>query len=268
TGPIGALNEGISTLLIDTWYGQPTASPNVVVTAPQSYADALEQTTQLYGPDVVASAMRVRDAIAGAPTGPVGAYLCHGLCETGSTAWEPLMANVKSWLDAHPREVVTFFIEDYVSPADTAKVFTQAGLLPYLHTQVAGQPWPTLGQMIDSGRRVVVLMEHHGGGSAYPWMLQGFDWVQDTPYANPSAADLSCRLNRGSASNPLLLINNWLSGFSSLVTSAQKVNAYSVLDPYAQRCERERGLIPNYVAVNFFDEPDVFRVVDQLNGFG
>ncbi len=267
TGPIGALNAGIRTLLIDSWYGQSTNSPNVVVTAPASYAAALAQTKQLYGPDLVASALRIRNDIAGAPTGPVLPYLCHGLCETGSTPWEPLMVDVRGWLDAHPREVVTFFIEDYVTPADTAKVFTQAGLLPYLHTQLPGQPWPTLGQMIESGRRVVVLMENHGGGTAYPWMLQGFDWVQDTPYTNPTAADLSCALNRGSASNPLLLINDWLSGFTSLVTNARQVNAYDVLDPYVQKCRRQRDRIPNYVAVNFFNEPDVFRVVDQLNGF-
>jgi len=26
--------------------------------------------------------------------------------------------------------------------------------------------------------------------------------------------------------------------------------------------------LPNYVAVNFYDQGDVFRVVDRLNGFG
>ena len=268
TGVIGSLNAGERALLVDSWYGQSTDTPNVVDTAAESYQRAADQTRRLYGPEALASALRVRNAIAGAPTGPVRPYLCHGLCETGATQWEPLMVEVRAWLDAHPRDVVTFFIEDYVSPADTAAVFTEAGLLPYLHAQQPGHPWPTLGQMIDSGRRVVVLMENHGGGKAYPWMLQGFDWVQDTPYSNPSAADLSCRLNRGSASNPLFLVNNWLSGFGSLVTNARKVNAYAVLDPYLQRCREERGRIPNFVAVNYFNEPDVFRAVDHLNGFG
>ncbi len=266
TGPVGALDAGIRTLLIDSYYGQSTNTPNVVATAPQSYAEALAQTQQQYGQQLVDSALRVRNSITGSPTGPVRPYLCHGLCETGATAWAPLMVNVKAWMDAHPREVVTFFIEDYVSPADTAKIFTDAGLLPYIHTQKAGEPWPTLRQMIDSGRRLVVLMENHGGGTTYPWLLQGFDYVQDTPYSNPTVASLSCRLNRGSASDPLLLINNWLSGFSSLVTNAQKVNAYDVLDPYVRRCQTDRKRLPNYVAVNFYNEPDVFRVVDQLNG--
>lgn len=266
-GVIGALEAGVSVLLIDSYYGQSTQTPNLVATAPQSFQSALTQTEQTYGASVVASARRVRDSIAARPTGPVAPYLCHGLCEIGSTPWEPLMVNVRAWLDAHPREVVTFFIQDYVSPADTAKVFGQAGLLPYVYTQKEGQPWPTLGQMIDSGKRVVVLMENHGGGKTYPWMLQGFDWVQDTAYTNPTTADLTCALNRGAPSHPLLLINNWLSGFTSLVTNAKKVNAIGVLGPYLQKCRTERGQLPNFVAVNFYNEPDVFKAVDQLNGF-
>ena len=268
SGVIGALNAGVSVLLIDSYYGQSTNTPDLVATAPESLESARAQTEALYGPSVVASAQRVRDSIAAKPTGPVEPYLCHGFCEIGSTPWEPLMQNVRAWMDAHPRVVVTFFIEDTVTPADTAKVFEQAGLLPYVWTQKKGEPWPTLGQMIDSGHRLVVLQERRGGGTAYPWMLQGFDWVQDTNYTNPTVSDLNCKLNRGSPTNPLFGVNVWLSGFTELVTNAKKVNAYDFLDPYLQKCRKERGQIPNYVAVNFFNEPDVFKAVDQLNGFG
>jgi len=214
----------------------------------------------------VQSALRIRDAVTTSPTGPEEPYLCHGLCETGATKWEPAMVSVRKWLAAHPREVVTIFVEDQVTPADTAAVFQQAGLLPYVHTQKVGQPWPTLGEMIDSGHRLVVLMERHGGAATYPWLLQGFDFVQDTPYSNPTVNDLSCKLKRGSASDPLFLVNNWLSSFQSLVTNARKVNAYDVLEPYLEKCRKERGQIPNYVAVNYFNEGDVFKVVNALNG--
>lgn len=266
TGVVGQLDAGVRVLLIDTYYGQRTERRDVVATAPQSYPAALAEATKLYGPNVVDSALRLRNAITSAPTGPVRPYLCHGLCEIGSTDWEPLMVQVKTWLDVHPREVVTFFIEDSVSPADTATVFAQAGLLPYVHEQAAGQPWPTLRQMIDSGHRVVVLMERHSGGAQYPWLLPGFDWVQDTPFTNPTVADLSCRHNRGQATSPVLLLNYWLSNFRSLVTDAQTINAEDVLWPYVSRCRAERKRLPNYIAVNYINEGDVYRVVDRLNG--
>jgi hypothetical protein len=120
--------------------------------------------------------------------------------------------------------------------------------------------------MIDSGRRVVVMMERHGGGTAYPWLLPAFTYVQDTPFANPTAADLRCDRLRGTAASPLLLVNHWLADFRSLVTDARKINALPVLGPYLARCRQERGMLPNFVAVNYFDEGGLFRAVDQLNG--
>jgi hypothetical protein len=266
TGVIGQLDAGIRVLLIDTYYGQNTDRSNLVATAPESHAEALADAEALYGANVVASALRLRDALIPKPVGPVTPFLCHGLCELGATAWEPLMEQVRGWLVSHPRQVVTFFIQDAVSPADTAAVFEKAGLMPYVHTQPPGQPWPTLGQMIDSGRRVVVLMEDHGGGSTYPWLLQGFDWVQDTPYSNPTPAALSCALNRGSASNPLFLVNYWLNRYQSLVSDARLINAYGEFWPYVSRCRTERHRLPNFVAVNYYEQGDLFRVVDRLNG--
>jgi hypothetical protein len=153
-----------------------------------------------------------------------------------------------------------------VSPADTATVFSEAGLLPDVYTPQPGEPWPTLGQMITSGHRVVVLMERHGGGKTYPWLQQGFEVVQDTPFSNPTVASLTCALNRGSPSNPLFLVNFWLNNFQSLVSDARTINAYDILWPYLQRCHGQRGHLPNFVAVNFYNEGDVFRAVDQLNG--
>lgn len=268
TGLIGQLDDGMRMLLIDTYYGQQTERSGIVSTAPQSYAAALADTEANFGPEVVASALRLRDGIVSRPVGPVRPYMCHGLCEIGSTEWAPEMGRVKAWLDAHPREVVSFFIEDSVSAADTADVFRRAGLLPYVHTQEPGQPWPTLGQMIDSGRRVVVFMQRESGGAANPWLMQGFDWVQDTPYSNPTAASLSCELNRGGADHPLLLLNYWLSNnFLSLVSDARTINAYPVMQPYVSACELERGQIPNFVAVNYYNEGALLRVVDELNGF-
>jgi hypothetical protein len=41
-----------------------------------------------------------------------------------------------------------------------------------------------------------------------------------------------------------------------------------VLGPYLAKCAAERGTRPNFVAVNYFDQGDLFRAVDELNGVG
>jgi hypothetical protein len=127
-------------------------------------------------------------------------------------------------------------------------------------------PWPTLGEMVHSGKRLVVLMENAGGGASYPWLLQGFDYVQDTGYTFPKAADFTCTLNRGKPDSPLLLINHWLSSFTTLYTDAQQVNALSVLTAREQQCAAERGRRPNLVAVNWINIGDMQQVIDGLNG--
>ncbi|HZC52531.1 MAG TPA: hypothetical protein VE441_08550 [Mycobacterium sp.] len=268
-GIIAQLNAGIRVLLIDTWPGEPTQRDGIVITTHSLHARALAQANEDLGPAAVASALRVRDALDLTPTGPPQPYLCHGLCELGATPWEPVMAQLKTWLQNHPRDVVTLFIQDEgVSPEQTNQVFSKAGLLPYVHTQHEGQPWPTLGQMITSGQRLVVLMENQDGGAAYPWQLPGFTWTQDTPFNYTNADQFSCARLRGEPDSPLLLINHWLSNKLRRVTDSAAVNAHDVLWPRVRECEQERHQLPNFVAVNFYNEGDLLQVVDQLNGVG
>ena len=266
-GMVEQLDDGIRVLLIDTWYGQQTQRPGVVATSEQLQQTAAKQLEKDYGAALVDSALRLRDAANLTPTGPELAYLCHGYCELGAQLLEPDLERIAAWMADNPREVVTLFIQDEVSPADTAAAFDQAGLLPYVRTMEEGQPWPTLGEMISSGRRLVVLMEHRGGGAEYPWLLQGFDWVQDTPFDTTKQSQFSCALNRGSPDNPIFLVNHWLNNPQSRVSDARKVNAYDVLWPRVQQCQEERSALPNYVAVDFYDQGDLPAVVDRLNGF-
>ena len=120
--------------------------------------------------------------------------------------------------------------------------------------------------MIRSGQRLVVMVEEGDGGAADPWLVNGFEHSQDTPYTFPTVESFSCDPNRGPDDAPLLLLNHWLSGFTSLVTDAELVNDRDILLPRAEQCREERGTIPNFVAVNYVVLGDVFEVVDELNG--
>jgi len=192
--------------------------------------------------------------------------MCHGLCETGSTPFLEALVELRTWLATNPDEVVTLFIEDHVASELIAADVAAAGLLPYVHEPVAGAAWPTLGAMVASGRRLVVMVEEGDGGDDAPWLVNGFEFTQDTPYTFPTVASFSCDPNRGPADAPLLLLNHWLSGFSALVSNAQQVNTSEVLGERAERCRTERNQPPNFVAVNFVTIGDVFEFVDDLNG--
>lgn len=266
-GIVDQLDHGIRVLLVDSWYGQSTDRRGIVATAEKQRQEAFEQAKAEFGERPVRAALRLRGAAGLAPHGEVRPYLCHAMCELGSTLWLQSLRGIKDWLDAHPREVVTLFVQDEVTPADTARVIEDAGLEPYVYTPAADGSWPTLGEMIDAGTRLVVLMENHGGGDRLPWLIQGFDVVQDTPYLFKSPADFTCDPNRGPADAPILLVNHWIDQKGRVPQNAALANARDVLLPRLRECERERGQLPNFVAVDYYDRGDLLDVVDELNGF-
>ena len=258
------LDQGVRALLVDVWSGIPAGT--VVRTAPGSYEEARAIVEEELGPEVVVAAQRLADSAAGQTTGAEARFLCHGLCETGSTPFLEMLEQLRGWLIANPDEVVTLFIEDHVDAGLIAADVETAGLLDFVYDPSSGDPWPTLGEMIRSGQRLVVILEEGKGGDPSPWLVNGFEYTQDTPYTFPTVESFSCDPNRGPDDAPLLLLNHWLSGFTSLVTDAELVNTRDVLLPRAEQCLDERGSIPTFVAVNYVAIGDVYDVVDELNG--
>jgi hypothetical protein len=262
---VESLDDGVRGLLVDTWYAAPTADGGAI-TGKKSLAGAEAALVATYGQEVANSVQRTIDRVRrSTPVGPEEPYFCHTVCEIGSEPMLPVMQRLNTWLDQHPREVVVLFIQDTVTPADTAGVLDRAGLVDKAYVHPAGADWPTLRQMIDADKRLVVLMENTSGGAQYPFLHQGFDLVQDTPYTFKTVDDFTCALERGSPDSPLLSVNHWLANFTSLVSDSEKVNAYDVLRERIDECEETRGRIPSMVAVNWYDRGDLFRVVDEMN---
>ena len=196
-------------------------------------------------------------------TGAEARFLCHGLCETGSTPFLDTLEQLRSWLIANPDEVVTLFIEDHVDAAPDRRR-RRDGRAARLRVRPVDRR-AVADARRDDPLRPAPRRDGRGGRrrEQAPWLVNGFEFTQDTPYTFPTVESFSCDPNRGPDDAPLLLLNHWLSGFSSLVTDAQLVNARDVLLPRAEQCQEERGPIPNFVAVNYVALGDVYGVVDD-----
>jgi hypothetical protein len=88
----------------------------------------------------------------------------------------------------------------------------------------------------------------------------------ETPYTFVTNDDFSCAVNRGGEDKQFFLLNHWIQRGSPNRVDASIVNEYDFLLNRARQCAEERGKLPNFVAVNFYQNGDVFRVVDELNG--
>jgi hypothetical protein len=62
-------------------------------------------------------------------------------------------------------------------------------------------------------------------------------------------------------------MNHWVQTTPApLPSNAEIVNAYDFLLKRARACKRERGIMPNLIAVDFYRTGDLFKVVRTLNG--
>ncbi len=198
--------------------------------------------------------------------------LCHSVCQIGSQLLVDGLTEVRSFLDAHPREVVTLLMESSQVTADEVAAAVKAsGLDRYTHAQAMGVPWPTLGELIAKNERAVTLLADLSatGGSSRPWLLDRFAWTWETPWDNESLADFArCDADRGTMGNDLYVVDTYLED-QALATKeeAALVNDNPFLVDRLLHCQSAAGRLPNFVMVNYYEVGDLLADVDVLNGF-
>ncbi|MFJ8061461.1 hypothetical protein [Streptomyces sp. NPDC096142] len=194
-----------------------------------------------------------------------GLWLCHSVCRAGAVALVPALRGIGDWMRAHPTEVVTLIVQDAISGEDTRKAFAQAGLDDMVHTPDPdpAKPWPTLGELIDSGRRLVVFAERADGPA--PWYRNFYDYGMETPFAFRAPEEMSCVPHRGGSDKRLFLLNHFITVDGGSRLDAGKVNSRQYVLDRVHRCERERGRPVNFVAVDYTTIGDAGGAVDALN---
>jgi hypothetical protein len=243
---IGQLNGGARALLIDFHYWT-TGAP-------------VERFLRRLPP----SSRRVLAPLTSDIATKPGVWLCHVACQLGATPAVPALHAIRDWLRSHSDAVLTLIIEDHTSPADTVDTLEKAGLRRFAWVPPApGAPWPTLGEMVRSGHRLVVFTER--AEAPAPWIANYHQVGAETDFRARSPSDLSCAPGRGPAYARLFLLNNWISTEAPSRSEAARVNAFDTLDRRATRCRHERHMLPNFVAVDFAAIGDPLGVVDRLN---
>jgi hypothetical protein len=172
---------------------------------------------------------------------------------------------MREFLIANPNEVIILIVEDPGASAQQIdSAFQASGLIEFVYQGPVTRPLPTLREMIAADGRMLVLSENAWPG--VPWYHPAYELLQETPYSFKDPSEFSCRRNRGERSNPFFVINNWIdTAPAPLPSNAEEVNAFDALLARARRCQRERGMLPNVIAVDFYRRGDVVGVARALN---
>ena len=255
------LRDGVRLLLLDIHVG--VRDGGRVRTDLQAEGVSRNRVAKAIGPGALAAAERVAGGVgAGDIAGPRELFLCHTLCELGAESLDRELGVLRRFLDAEPGAVVVLFLEPYVPVDQVEAAFERAELLDRVAELPRDEPLPTLGELVESGRRLVVFSESDGG--ARPWYMSGFSFAQDTPLGAREPRELSCGPSRGNANSPLLMINHWIDRFPPPPRANAAVGG-GFLERRLERCARERDHLPNLVAVDFYDTSGVVAAAARLN---
>lgn len=221
-------------------------------------------------------------------------HVCHSSCDlldAGTlSSW---LGEVRSWLDTNPNDVVTVLLVNgaEADASELASHYATAGITSDLAYTPNGatyesQQWPTLQSMITSGTRLVNFVSGIANNSAYPYLMDEFDYVFENDYDNSLPTDFSCEASRpgvavgntaGAISNGMLpLMNHFLYqdqafGIQSpnqtyVTTTNAPSGAVGNLGDAATSCTQAYGRPPSFIMVDFFNVGPAIQTVDRLNG--
>lgn len=166
----------------------------------------------------------------------------------------------------------------------------QTGILRYVYTPpyapMTLNDWPTLSEMVLMGKRVVMFMDYMANQTEYPWLLDEFSQMWETPF-DPVDQSFPCTVQRppdlssDDAKNRLYMINHNLNieltilGADMLVPARTELNVtnnvtgFGSLGVSANNCRSDWGRAPNFLNVDYYEQGgyagSVFEVAAQMN---
>ncbi|MDB5980320.1 MAG: hypothetical protein JWQ69_1335 [Pseudomonas sp.] len=204
--------------------------------------------------------------------------VCHK-----SLCYGPFSNHIKNeflpFLKANPKEVVTIFLETYVSRDQLQTFFdTLPELADYSFNPAnfADDTWPTLGQMAEKNNRLILMTDRNNVSGNYTvngktitvlydqdWIVQNHwetlgltrfthDWSCPTRWKHLPLNTKTVDWSTGKTWNRLFLMNQFHPGFSDPVDSADNDNNLTSL----VRRENNCGAKPHFIGINNYRSGD------------
>ncbi|KAF9460129.1 PLC-like phosphodiesterase [Collybia nuda] len=210
--------------------------------------------------------------------------LCHTSCQLFDGGnLQSFLGEVKAWLDANPNEVLSLLIVniDNVAVAQYDSIFKAASLdtisfVPEV-SPVPASGWPTLGSMIDSGKRLVTFLDNGAESGSVPYLLNEFTNVWETAFnvVDPNLFDCTVNRTKGDAASQMYLINHFLDKLllGQPIPDVSKLNVTNAasgsgsLGAHVDACVTLNTRPPNFLLVDFYEfgGGSVFEVAARLN---
>ncbi|KAI9488926.1 PLC-like phosphodiesterase [Zychaea mexicana] len=210
-------------------------------------------------------------------------HLCHTSCSfLDDGPAQDTLSTLATWLKDNPNEVLTvmwnvpnqdFWASDFQAP------YEASGILEYAHVQEQQNlTWPTLQDLITSGKRLINFVDVNADQNSVPWLHSQYDYVFETPYDNKNESSFTCTIDRPeNPVNPQQMMygmNHFLYGSlpwgDNVIQipqsgSASVTNSHDSLMLQANECNQAFGARPNFLIVDFYNRGQTLEIAAELN---
>ncbi|KAI1331765.1 PLC-like phosphodiesterase [Xylariaceae sp. FL0255] len=205
---------------------------------------------------------------------------CHTSCaELDAGSLESYLSTVKTWMDSNPNEVVTLLITngDDIPITMFGDAFDSAGLTQYTFSPsgtLAMGDWPTLGDLISAGTRLVTFMDYYADPSQVSYILDEFTYIFETPFDPLYSTISACNVDRppNSDGDGLMILANHNLNYEILgidipdLADAAKTNSVSNISAQNDECQTLHGRKANIVLLDYVSVGEAIAAQDSLNG--
>ncbi|EPD64180.1 hypothetical protein [Streptomyces sp. HGB0020] len=224
---------------------------------------------------------------------PDGAILCHNSCTLVSrpvALWVDLQRMV-DFLETHPDQFVTVFLEDYVDPEVLRSELARVnGLSDVLYrpdrTGVRQNGWPKMVDLIAAGQRLLIFTDHSRSADesagltrdSFGVMYQR-EWTVENYWsmgAGVGSSDWSC-YSRWYDANTNIPLTRTEPGFRPLfvmnhfrdaaIAATASTDNTKLADRARRFCLPAARKKPNFLAVDHYDLGDPASAVRELNTY-
>lgn len=228
-------------------------------------------------------------------------HVCHSSCRLlDAGRFRTWIGGVGEWLERNPSDgecslllerrrgrnsnkipVVSIIITNPSEiPASTLLSQIPQSMLSQAFIPPSPHSWPTLQEMIDLNKRLVLYLAQASSPSI-PLLLDQYAYIFETPFEHLSPSAFSCALDRPTTFSTLSdalsaglipMANRFVYkdlGFGILAPDVENIlntNSPNTLGRSLLPCNETWGRKPGFVVVDFWSEGNARDVVDGLNG--
>jgi len=221
-------------------------------------------------------------------------FLCHTSCELLNVGTlENYLTTVAQWLSRNTYDVITVLMGNYdiVAPQNFTAPVINSGLINYVYTPptvpMSLESWPTLGEMVLTNQRAVVMLDYNANQTAIPWLLDEFSQMWETPFSptdrafpctpqRPPNQAIQVREDRMYMANHNLNVEVSLAGMTidipafTILNETNAVGGYGSAGVAVQNCTTEWNRPPTFLLVDYYNlgnfNGSVFQVAADANG--